>query len=137
MRTLLLPEAQYRLVDDSTHDSFDNPPPPYETNGVGAPRQVPRVRVAIGKNAAKSKAAPPPPKPKPGRLSGVPAVETVTALYDYEAQAEGDLSFSAGDTIDIVQRTENTNEWWVGKVGGRQGQFPGEFRPMILRLGLY
>ena len=119
-----------------THDSFDNPPPPYETNGVGALDRSASTG-SNWQNAAKSKAAPPPPKPKPGRLSGVPAVETVTALYDYEAQAEGDLSFSAGDTIDIVQRTENTNEWWVGKVGGRQGQFPGEFRPMILRLGMY
>jgi amphiphysin len=51
----------------------------------------------------------------------------VTALYDYEAQAEGDLSFSAGDVIEIVQRTANENEWWIGKVDGKQGQFPGEF----------
>lgn len=51
--------------------------------------------------------------------------ENVTALYDYEAQADGDLSFSAGDTIEVVTRTENTNEWWVGKIGARQGQFPG------------
>jgi amphiphysin len=107
-----------------THDSYDNPPPPYsDTNGdLGR-------SASTGSNwqsAAKSKAAPPPPKPKPGRLSGAPVAETVTALYDYEAQAEGDLSFSAGDTIEVVQRTDNTNEWWTGKVGVRQGQFPGK-----------
>ena len=55
------------------------------------------------------------------------AVETVTALYDYEAQAEGDLSFSTGDVIEIIQRTSNENEWWTGKVNGRQGQFPGMY----------
>lgn len=76
---------------------------------------------------AAGKAAPPPPKPKPGRLSGVPALETVTALYDYEAQAEGDLSFTTGDVIEITSRTQNENEWWNGKVHGRQGQFPGNY----------
>jgi amphiphysin len=77
-------------------------------------------------SVAKAKgAAPPPPKPKPSRLSGVPAAEHVTALYDYEAQAEGDLSFLTGDVIEIVSRTQNDNEWWIGKVRGKQGQFPG------------
>ncbi|KAL7814053.1 BAR domain-containing protein [Trichoderma gracile] len=68
---------------------------------------------------------PPPPKPKPSRLSGAPPAETVTALYDYAAQAEGDLSFRAGDVIEIIQRTQNENEWWTGKVNGKTGQFPG------------
>jgi amphiphysin len=49
----------------------------------------------------------------------------VTALYDYEAQAEGDLSFRTGDVIEIVTRTNNENEWWIGKLNGKQGQFPG------------
>jgi amphiphysin len=89
--------------------------------------------------AAKAKgAAPPPPKPKPKpfRLSGAPAPETVTALYDYEAQAEGDLSFSTGDVIEIVTRTDNSNEWWVGKLNGRQGQFPGNYIYIPLSYGI-
>jgi amphiphysin len=76
--------------------------------------------------AAKAKAAPPPPKPKPSRFSAMPAAESVTALYDYDAQAEGDLSFKAGEVIAIVSRTDNQNEWWTGKIGIRQGQFPGK-----------
>ena len=103
-------------------EESEGPPPPYEQNG-GLGRSA--STGASWGPAAKSKAAPPPPKPKPGRLSGVPHAETVTALYDYEAQADGDLSFSAGDVIDVVTRTENSNEWWVGKIGVRQGQFPG------------
>lgn len=77
--------------------------------------------------AAKAKPKPPPPKPKPKALMGAPAAETVTALYDFAAQAEGDLSFAAGDVIEIVSRTQNENEWWTGKVHGRQGQFPGNY----------
>lgn len=95
-----------------------NPPPPYSPATTSAPTSP--AFSAIGKPK------PPPPKPKPSRLSGAPAVETVTALYDYEAQAEGDLSFTTGEVIEIISRTQNENEWWTGKVAGRQGQFPGE-----------
>ncbi|KAK5661275.1 hypothetical protein OQA88_11169 [Cercophora sp. LCS_1] len=79
--------------------------------------------------AAAAKSKPPPPKPKPSRLSAnpAPAVETVIALYDYSAQAEGDLSFRAGDVIEIMQRTTNENEWWTGRLGGKSGQFPGNY----------
>lgn len=92
------------------------PPPPY----------TPGQNSSLSTIAA-AKAKPPPPKPKPSRLSQAPAAETVTALYDYAAQADGDLSFSAGDTIEIIQRTANENEWWTGKVNGKQGQFPGNY----------
>ena len=82
--------------------------------------------------AAAAKAKPPPPKPKPKNLAGQPVAEMVTALYDYSAQAEGDLSFRAGDVIEIVSRTQNDNEWWIGKLQGKQGQFPGMFCPLSL-----
>lgn len=101
-------------------DSYDNPPPPYTAPSALSPQNSGLAA------AAKSKAAPPPPKPKPSRFSGVPQAENVTALYDYEAQAEGDLSFSTGDVIEIIQRTNNDNEWWTGRIGARSGQFPGE-----------
>lgn len=118
-----------------THDpeaGEANPPPPYSPglNGSTSTPASPSLSAQIA-----GKAKPPPPKPKPSRLSGVPAAETVVALYDYEAQAEGDLSFTTGDVIEIVSRTQNENEWWTGKIGGRQGQFPGEFC-LFFALGL-
>ena len=113
-----------------TYGSDDAAPPPY-SSGVNGDLNRSASTGSNWQSAAKGKAAPPPPKPKPGRLSGNPAaVETVTALYDYAAQAEGDLSFSAGDTIEIVSRTESENEWWVGRVQGREGSFPGERYPL-------
>jgi amphiphysin len=105
-------------------DVVDNPPPPYSSTPVSPALGSPGTLAAAV--AAKSK-PPPPPKPKPSRLSGAPKVETVTALYDYAAQAEGDLSFRAGDTIEVVTRTANENEWWTGRLHGKQGQFPGRF----------
>lgn len=110
-------------------DGVENPPPPYSPaisnhSAVTSPPTSPAL-------AAAAKGKPPPPKPKPSRLSGAPQAETVTALYDYEAQAEGDLSFSTGDIIEIIQRTSNENEWWTGKVNGKQGQFPGQRYPAV------
>lgn len=110
--------------------SVENPPPPYSAGPTSPPLTSPKSASLVAAAAAKAK--PPPPKPKPSRLSATPAAETVTALYDYSAQAEGDLSFRAGDVIEIVSRTQNENEWWVGKLQGKQGQFPGQYTNLFL-----
>ncbi|KAK4164847.1 BAR domain-containing protein [Cladorrhinum sp. PSN259] len=107
--------------------SNEQPPPPYSvsTNGVvPAAAKSPMGMAAAAKAKAKP---PPPPKPKPKAFQMGPKVETVTALYPYAAQAEGDLSFEAGDMIEIVTRTQNDNEWWTGRLRGREGQFPGNY----------
>jgi amphiphysin len=101
----------------STHrrsTSEQNPPPPYSpaTNGVARSSSL-----AGGKK-------PPPPAPKPAALS---KKEHAIALYDYTAQAEGDLTFQAGDRIEIVRKGDGANEWWVGKLNGLQGQFPANY----------
>jgi amphiphysin len=121
----------------------ETPPPPYSastrpTGALGDTKNALSIPSGVGVSrsnstgsnwsaaaAAKKKPAPPPPpKPKTKNLS---AVEKATALYDFEAQAEGDLSFAAGDVIEIIQRTPNVNEWWTGKVHGMTGQFPGNY----------
>lgn len=139
--TTLAPRPAWKR--ESVDSSSEHPPPPYTAapispalGGSFKPHSpVAPVSPAFtngGKSslavAAAAKAKPPPPKPKPKTLSAKPtAVETVTALYDYAAQAEGDLSFRAGDVIEIVTRTQNENEWWIGKLNGKQGQFPGNY----------
>ncbi|PMD23704.1 BAR-domain-containing protein [Hyaloscypha hepaticicola] len=124
------PKALPAPQRSSMSDYSENPPPPYSNSLSPGDTTVARAN-STGSSwgaAAKAKgAAPPPPKPKPSRLSGAPAAETVTALYDYEAQAEGDLSFTTGDVIEIVTRTNNENEWWIGKLKGKEGQFPGNY----------
>ena len=118
-----------------SHEEYDaNPPPPYtqslspDINGESSSSmsRANSVGSQWGAAASKKGPAPPPPKPKPSRLSGVVAsLPTATALYDYEAQAEGDLSFSAGDVIEVTKKGLTENEWWTGKLRGREGQFPG------------
>ncbi|KAL2115635.1 hypothetical protein VTJ04DRAFT_9890 [Mycothermus thermophilus] len=114
----------------------NNPPPPYTplatkpafgaAASTAAATKPAASAAALAAVAAKKAKPPPPPKPKPLRLAA-PKVETVTALYDFSAQAEGDLSFRAGDVIEVVQRTNNENEWWTGRLGGKTGQFPGNY----------
>lgn len=47
------------------------------------------------------------------------------AIYDYETQEEGELSFKAGDTIKILER--NDDGWWLGQIGNKQGMFPSNY----------
>lgn len=63
----------------------------------------------------------------PPTTAPLSAPETVTALYDYQAQAEGDLTFPAGAIIEVVERTPDVNGWWTGRYNGYQGVFPGNY----------
>ncbi|CEP11068.1 hypothetical protein [Parasitella parasitica] len=51
----------------------------------------------------------------------------VVALYDYTAQADGDLSFKKDDRIEIIEKTADTNDWWTGRLNGITGVFPGNY----------
>ncbi|ORZ25777.1 hypothetical protein BCR42DRAFT_400900 [Absidia repens] len=56
-----------------------------------------------------------------------PVHHYVLALYDYQAQADGDLSFRKDDKIELVERTSDQNDWWTGKLDGQTGIFPGNY----------
>ncbi|KAL1747301.1 hypothetical protein HDZ31DRAFT_80540 [Schizophyllum fasciatum] len=106
------------------------PPPPGTKPGAPAPPPPysPSPAAASSSSVASAKKAPPPPPPlKPKPKPAAPAVQYVTALYDFDAQAEGDLSFRAGDRIEVVERTENAEDWWTGRLNGQQGVFPGNY----------
>ncbi|KIY45270.1 BAR-domain-containing protein [Fistulina hepatica ATCC 64428] len=100
------------------------PPPPGASFHVAPPPYTPSASTA-GSSAGMVKRAPPPPPPlKPKPKS---AAQYVVALYDFDAQADGDLSFRAGDRIEIVQKSANAEDWWTGKLNGQQGVFPGNY----------
>ncbi|KAI8377075.1 hypothetical protein EDC96DRAFT_250778 [Choanephora cucurbitarum] len=85
---------------------YDNPPPSYTTQASSA-----------------SARAPPPAPPSRGSSTKT----YVIALYDYDAQADGDLSFKKDDKIELVERTRDANDWWTGKLRGTVGVFPGNY----------
>ncbi|SCV02895.1 LAMI_0H03840g1_1 [Lachancea mirantina] len=77
--------------------------------------------------AASTMAASTPPTTAPATGIHAPGQETVTALYEYQAQADGDLTFPAGAVIEVVERTADVNGWWTGRYNGAQGLFPGNY----------
>lgn len=53
------------------------------------------------------------------------AAAYVRALYDYEGQAEEELSFSEGAVIRLLNRDTQTDDgFWEGELNGRVGVFP-------------
>ncbi|CAG8785881.1 9661_t:CDS:2, partial [Dentiscutata erythropus] len=95
--------GQVPTYSKEDHSEEDDEPPAYTPTPVKAP-------------------PPPPPvsrKPKPVRY--------VVALYDYEATADGDLSFRKDDKIEVIERTPDVNDWWKGKLNGVIGLFPGNY----------
>ena len=97
----------------SSPSTYEAPPPPYT---------APSIASSAASVAATKRAPPPPPplKPKPK------SVNYVVALYDFAAQADGDLDFKVGDRIEVVERTDSAEDWWTGRLDGRTGVFPGE-----------
>ncbi|ORY32784.1 hypothetical protein BCR39DRAFT_464181 [Naematelia encephala] len=91
---------------------------------VGARTLAPPPYTSTASSSSITKKAPPPPP-----LARKPSSNVVyaTAIFDFEAQAEGDLSFSAGDRIEIIERTDSPDDWWTGKLNGRTGIFPGTY----------
>lgn len=90
------------------------------------PRYTPSA-VSTGRNpAATSRPAPPPPPTKvPPPIAAKP--EVVTALYDFAGEQATDLPFKKGDIITVVKKTDSRNDWWTGKVNGREGSFPANY----------
>ncbi|RKF60047.1 Regulator of cytoskeleton and endocytosis [Erysiphe neolycopersici] len=118
-----LPLSIKAPLPQANDDDTSVPPPPYSArNSPAGPSNSTTVIRGI---STKTKInSPPPPKPKPARFNS-PKPETVVALFDFEAQVEGDLSFMTGEIIEVISRTDNVNEWWIGKLKGKEGQFPG------------
>ncbi|KAG0244185.1 hypothetical protein BGW41_000172 [Actinomortierella wolfii] len=61
----------------------------------------------------------------PPRIGAKP--ETVRALYDFAGEQATDLSFKKGDLITVIKKTESRNDWWTGRLNGREGSFPANY----------
>lgn len=62
-----------------------------------------------------------------------------TALYDYQAQGEDELSLRRGHIVFVLSKDSNISGdegWWTGKIGDKVGIFPSNFvtddDPMLL-----
>ena len=64
------------------------------------------------------------PKPVFKQRTGSLGRDQAVALFTFDGDQEGDLSFKKGDIITITKRTENKTDWWTGRIGDRTGIFP-------------
>lgn len=60
-------------------------------------------------------------------LSPHEGVARAIALYNFSAVEAGDLSFTKGEVITVTRKSDSTDDWWTGKVNGREGAFPANF----------
>lgn len=68
--------------------------------------------------------------------ANIPVIERVVALYDFEAQEEGDLSFNKGQVIAVIKKTNTRDDWWQGRVeaglsASKVGLFPASWTAPI------
>lgn len=70
-----------------------------------------------------------------------PAQPLWTALFDYEAQGEDELSLRRGTVVFVLSKDSNISGdegWWTGKIGDKVGIFPSNFvtedDPMLLNV---
>lgn len=86
------------ISSSSSSSSYSNPPPNYSSNPVVPP----------------PKNMPLPPQPS----------KVVVALYDFQATGPDELSFRAGDHIQIL---EQSGPWWKGMLNGKVGMIPSNY----------
>lgn len=63
-------------------------------------------------------------------LKGRPTLSLWTALYDYEAQGEDELSLQRGEIVEVLSvdsKISGDEGWWTGKIGDKVGIFPANF----------
>ncbi|CCH61886.1 hypothetical protein TBLA_0F03490 [Henningerozyma blattae CBS 6284] len=76
--------------------------------------------------------------PGPSRMTGIPTRDDAVpgspkavALYSFTGEERGDLSFRKGDVITIIKKSESQNDWWTGRVSGREGIFPANYVELV------
>lgn len=134
-----VPAPNGSVGSSSSHshvNNYSSPPPPYmtapSTAGAGSStntfntdekHQTPHSAFTSLSNvvsaATASASQPQAPAKQPSGDS------YVVALFDFEAQQQGDLGFRKGDQIKVLNRSENADDWWTGQLNGKEGMFPG------------
>jgi len=118
------------------------------TNSQGERGLFPANYVELVEDEDDGGAAPPPPthpsaahEPEPAAAPAASSGPTATALYDYEAAEDNELSFPEGATITgLVSKFGSTSnhvlttlqefpdeDWWLGSFNGQSGLFPANY----------
>uniref|UniRef100_A0A4W4GEL1 Osteoclast-stimulating factor 1 n=1 Tax=Electrophorus electricus TaxID=8005 RepID=A0A4W4GEL1_ELEEL len=71
-----------------------------------------------------SQRPPPAPTSRP-KTQPRPLGPRCRALYQYAGQDVDELTFDVNDVIDLIK--EDVSGWWIGRIHGKEGLFPGNY----------
>ncbi|KAG0000072.1 class II myosin [Entomortierella chlamydospora] len=74
---------------------------------------------------AKRQPPPPPPAPVAEAPPAAPAKPMFKAIYNFESQDAGEVSFVKDDIMEILEKDENG--WWLAKKDGKEGWVPSNY----------
>ncbi|XP_045553524.1 intersectin-1 isoform X9 [Salmo salar] len=82
------------------------------------------VRKSMSIESGSSDSPPTMTRPTPSPTKTMDPGEEYIAMYTYESNEQGDLTFQQGDVIVV---TKKEGDWWTGVVSGKTGVFPSNY----------
>lgn len=118
----LIPANYVEQLEDTT--SFDHSEDTYDRDAsvIDEPT-IHTVPSATPSPAPEEYDIPAPPPPPP--MASAPMLETVVALYDFEAVNAEELNIREGDRIIVTKKDDSG--WWEGTSNGQKGVFPANY----------
>ncbi|EKM52757.1 uncharacterized protein PHACADRAFT_176772 [Phanerochaete carnosa HHB-10118-sp] len=108
------------LIQDNETDSDSD-----DARTQKARRQSTSSRSSPTKTKTTPNASPLP----PSRTLRLPAKKVALALHDFRAASQDELSFKAGDQINVL--SEVLDGWWMGELNSKTGLFPTTYTEII------
>ncbi|CCK69316.1 SYLF and SH3 domain-containing protein KNAG_0C02040 [Huiozyma naganishii CBS 8797] len=68
---------------------------------------------------------------KPSSSPSISGAPKAVALYSFTGEESGDLPFRKGDVITVLKKSDSQNDWWTGRVNGREGIFPANYVELV------
>ena len=112
------------------NSSRANPSETFDNMGNRRSRASTLQNEFTGNSFGDKPARPTAPKPIFRQKTGLGDLKSdqAVALFTFEGEQEGDLSFKKNDIVTITKRTENKSDWWTGRTDdGRIGIFPSNY----------
>ena len=122
-------EGLHSALLDRTNEASARPPRQRQ------PKPIMRQPTSHYKHHSSDEDTNPPPAysaPKPAARSSAPSGPCCRALYDFEAENDGELGFNEGDMIKLLSRIDEN--WLEGEIGGRSGYFPDNYVEIVVDL---
>lgn len=124
-----------RWADDE-YDDYDDDYESGYRRGNGRDRTKDREVDDLSNRFSKSRiSSASTPQTSQGRFTAPTSPSTsspkAVALYSFAGEESGDLPFRKGDVITILKKSDSQNDWWTGRVNGREGIFPANYVELV------